>query len=142
MKDGLKEQGILIEVFDGIAKVRAIRGTSCDGCASKSMCKPMSNSSDVVIEAKNELGACIGERVEVAMRPKTFLKASFIAYIIPLISFFIGGIIGKNIGGNDGWAATIGFISMVLCYVGIWMYNKKALKEGKYRPEITGVLSS
>lgn len=141
MKDGLTEQGIVIEVFDGMAKVRATRGASCDGCASKSMCNPMSNS-DVVIEAKNELGACVGERVEIAMRPKTFLKASFIAYMIPLISFFIGGIIGKNIGGNDVWAATIGFISMVLCYAGIWIYNKKALKEGKFRPVITEVMSS
>ena len=141
MKDDLVEEGVVIEVFDGIARVRAVRGNSCGGCASRAMCKP-SEGTNVVIEAKNGLGACVGARVEVAMQPKTFLKASFIAYIIPLISFVIGGAVGKSIGGTDAWAALCGIAAMLLCYVGIWAYNKWALREGKYQPEIVSVLSS
>ena len=141
MKDDLVEEGVVIEVLGDIAKVRAIRGTSCGGCASRAMCKP-SEGANVVIEAKNGLGAHVGERVEVAMHPKTFLKASFIVYIIPLIGFVIGGAVGKRIGGADAWAALCGMSSMVLSYVGIWMYNKRAQKEGNYQPVIVTVLSS
>lgn len=141
MNEDLIEEGVVIEVFDGKAKIRAIRGTSCGGCASRAMCKP-SEGTNVVIEAKNSLGAHVGARVEVAIQPKTFLKASFIVYIVPLISFVIGGSVGKSIGGTDAWAALSGIAAMLLCYVGIWAYNKWALKEGKYQPEIVAVLSS
>jgi len=140
MEDRMIEEGIVIEVFDGMAKVRAVRGSSCDGCASRTMCKPLEGS-DVVIEAKNHLGACVGARVEVAMQPRTFLKASFIAYMVPLISFFIGGAAGKWIGGTDMWAALSGMFFMFFCYIGIYIYNKRSLKGGKYRPEIIAVLS-
>ena len=143
MQDGLTEEGIVIEVFDGMAKVKAVRGTSCGGCASRSMCKPSSGSdTNVVIEAKNDLGAAVGERVEVTMRPRTFLTASFIAYIVPLIGFFIGGFIGKEVTGSDPVAALFGFVSMIIFYAGIWLYNKSVLKEGKYNPVIVSVLHS
>lgn len=142
MDNRMIEEGVVVEVFDGMAKVRAVRGSSCEGCASRSMCKPGDAGSSTVIEAKNMLGAHIGERVEVAMQPRLLLKASFITYIVPLISFVIGGVIGKGIGGTDTWAALFGLLSMCLCYGGIWMYNKKVLREGKYQPEIVTVLSS
>src|SRR3989304_430368 len=142
MDNRMIEEGVVVEVFDGMARVRAVRGSSCEGCASKSMCQPGAAGSNTVIEAKNMLGAHIGERVEVAMQPKLLLKASFITYMVPLISFVTGAAIGKGIGGTDAWAAIFGLVSMLLCYGGIWMYNKKALREGKYQPEIVTVLSS
>lgn len=141
MENRMVEEGIVIEVYDGKAKVRAMRGTSCDGCASRAMCKPV-DGTNVVIEVRNDLGAHIGERVEVAMEPRTFLKASFIAYIVPLLSFFVGGVVGKRIGGTDVWAALCGLLFLFLCYAGIWMYNKRALREGKFQPVIVTVLSS
>lgn len=141
MEDRLIEEGVVIEVFDGMAKVRAVRGSSCDGCGSRAMCKPVEGS-NVVIQARNDLGACVGARVKVATQPRTFLKASFIAYMVPLISFFIGGAAGKAIGGTDVWAALSGLFFMLLCYAGIYRYNKRALREGKYQPEIVTVLSS
>lgn len=141
MENRMIEEGVVIEVFDGKARVMAVRGASCDSCSARAMCKP-GEGINVVIEAKNGLGAHVGERVEVAMQPRTFLKASFIAYIIPLVGFFVGGAIGKNIGGTDIWAALSGLLFMALSYYGIWMYNKKAAKEGEYQPEIVAVLSS
>lgn len=142
MDNRMIEEGVVVEVFDGMARVRAVRGGSCEGCASKSMCMPGDAGSNTVIEAKNMLGAHIGERVEVAMQPKLLLKASFITYIVPLISFVAGAAIGKGIGGTDAWAAVCGLLFMFLCFGGIWMYNKKVLREGKYQPEIVTVLSS
>ncbi len=141
MKDDLVEEGVVIEVFDGLARIRAMRGTSCDGCGARAMCKPVEGT-NVVIEAKNNIGACVGERVEVAMEPGTFIKASFIAYIVPLISFFVGAVIGKGIGGTDIWAVLCGLLFMLLSYSGIWLYNKRALRERKYQPVIRAVLSS
>src|SRR3990170_4643827 len=116
MDNRMIEEGVVVEVFDGMAKVRAVRGSSCEGCASKSMCKPGAAGSNTVIEAKNILGAHIGERVEVAMQPKLLLKASFITYIVPLISFVAGAAIGKGIGGAGGWGGGCGLCCMVLWF--------------------------
>lgn len=141
MDNSMIEEGIVVSVYNGMAKVRAVRGSSCGGCASRSMCKPAENT-DVVIEAKNEVGAHVGERVEVAVGPRTFLKASFIAYMLPLLSFFIGSFIGKYMAGTDVWAALTGMFTMILCFIGVWLYNKKEQSVKKYQPVITTVLSS
>lgn len=140
MANSMIEEGIVISVFDGMAKVRAVRGSSCGGCASRSMCKP-SESSDVIIEAKNEAGAHVGERVEIAVGAKTFLKASFISYILPLITFFIGAFVGKYIAGTDVVAAVSGMFTMLFCFYGVWLYNKKLERGSKYHPVIKAVLS-
>src|SRR3990172_11035469 len=118
MDNRMIEEGVVVEVFDGMAKVRAVRGSSCDGCASKSMCKPGDVGSNTVIEAKNMLGAHIGERVEVAMQPKLFLKASFITYIVPLISFVTGGVIGKGIGGAEARGGGFWLLSLFFFFGG------------------------
>src|SRR3989304_7510221 len=102
MDNRMIEEGVVVDVFEGMAKVRAVRGSSCEGCASKSMCKPGDAGSNTVIEAKTLLGAHTGERVEVAMQPRLLLKASFITYIVPLISFVTGGGIGQGVGGAGG----------------------------------------
>ncbi|MCC7202226.1 MAG: SoxR reducing system RseC family protein [Nitrospirae bacterium] len=141
MDNSMIEEGIVVSVSDGMAKVRAVRGSSCGGCASRSMCHS-SETTDVIIEAKNEAGAHVGERVEVAVGPKTFLKASFITYMLPLITFFIGAIAGKYIGGSDVWAALAGMFTMLLCFIGVWQYNKTLQRGSKYHPVIKTVLSS
>lgn len=141
MDNSMIEEGIVVAVFDGMARVRAVRGSSCGGCASRSMCQPSENT-DVIIEAKNDVGAHVGERVEIAVKPKTFLKASFIAYMLPLISFFTGAFIGKYVAGSDVWAALTGMSAMILCFIGVWIYNKKSQSVKNYQPVIRTVLSS
>ncbi|HZX49517.1 MAG TPA: SoxR reducing system RseC family protein [Nitrospirota bacterium] len=140
MDNSMIEEGIVVSVSDGMARVRSVRGSSCGGCSSRSMCKP-SESSDVIIEAKNDVGAHVGERVEIVVGAKTFLKASFISYMFPLITFFIGAIIGKYIGGSDVWAAMSGMFTMFFCFYGVWLYNKKLQGGSKYHPVIKTVLS-
>jgi len=140
MDSSMIEEGIVVSVYDGMARVRAVRGGGCGGCASRSMCKP-SESSDVIIEATNYVGAHVGERVEVAVGAKTFLKASFISYMLPLITFFIGAVIGKYVAGSDVWAAISGMFTMFLCFYGVWLYNKKLQRGSKYHPVIRAVLS-
>jgi len=135
----LTEEGIVIAVYDHMAKVRAIRSSSCDGCAAREICKP-TGGTEVIIEAINEIGASVGERVKISMQPGTLLKASFIAYILPLIGFLAGGIVGKWIGGTDTSAAILGIVFLVLTYGGIWLYNKKGRRE-KYKPVIVAILT-
>ena len=140
MDNSMIEEGIVVSVSDGMAKVRAVRGSSCGGCASRSMCKP-SEVSDVIIEAKNDVGAHVGERVEIVVGAKTFLKASFISYMLPLITFFAGAFIGKYIAGSDVWAAIAGMFTMLFCFYCVWLYNKKLQRGSKYHPVIKTVLS-
>ncbi len=135
------EEGIVIEVAAGMARVRSVRGSSCGGCASRSMCSTSGDTS-VIIEARNDIGAHVGDSVEIAVGPRTFLKASFITYMLPLITFFIGALIGKYAGGTDIWAALSGMFTMLLCFIGVWLYNRQLQSGSKYHPVIITVLSS
>lgn len=140
VEDNLTEDGVVIAVYDGMARVKAMRRSSCDGCGARTICKP-TGGTEVIIEARNDVGASIGERVRVSLKPAVLLKASFIVYILPLIGFFVGGALGRWIGKTDTWAAAFGVILMILTYVGVWIYNKRN-RRGKYQPIIIAVLTS
>lgn len=52
----------------------------------------------MLVEAFNQIGAKISDRVKVVTSTKHFLQSSFILYIVPIIGLLIGALIGQAIG--------------------------------------------
>lgn len=64
-------------------------GDSCETCPSR--CNTRSNK----IKVRNPIGAVLGDRVVIEMETSKVLKSAFLVYILPLIMFFVGYIIGE-----------------------------------------------
>lgn len=76
----------MIEIYaNGIARVEFHSTAGCKKCG---ICKMMGDK--VFVDAINEIGAKIGERVEVEIEPKSVLWATFLLFIAPLIGLFLG----------------------------------------------------
>ena len=69
----IEEEGIVLELKDGIAIVKAQRTTSCDKCATKSVCHGVSET-DMVVEALNPINAKVGDRVHISIGAGTVIK--------------------------------------------------------------------
>lgn len=141
----IEEEGIVMEVRDGSAKVSILAKSACEKCASAGVCHP--EGEDSYLEASNPLGARKGQKVKVVLAPQVFLKASIILYGIPMAVFVAAAIIGKNAGSRYGgeadsdlWAFLSGMTLMLVSFFFIKRYNKKVEKTREYRPVIVEII--
>ena len=141
----IEEEGIVMEVRDGMAKVSILAKSACEKCASAGVCHP--GGEDSYMEASNPLGAKEGQKVMVVVAPQLFLKASIILYGIPMAVFVAAAIAGKNLGirfageaQSDLWAFLSGTAFMLVSFFFIRRYNKHVEKTQEYRPVITQIL--
>ena len=70
------------------AEVEVLRGTACgDDCGSCEVCH---YASKIRVEARNAIGAAVGDRVEVETATSRVLGAAVLVYVVPFVLFFIG----------------------------------------------------
>ncbi|AMM41413.1 Positive regulator of sigma(E), RseC/MucC [Candidatus Desulfofervidus auxilii] len=135
-----KERGTVISVSDERAKIKLVRSMACEGCPGSGLCGILSKRYRM-LEAENPVGATPGQEVIVSLQAENELKASFIIYVIPTISLFIGAILGyylKLWGSSDSSAAFLSIVFLILAFLGIRQYSKKFT----FRPVITEVLNT
>ena len=135
-----EEEGLIIEISDNnIAKVKVGRHNECKNCGA---C-PGDNS--LVIEAKNPIGAKVGQRISFQMKDTNMLMAAFVVYIVPLIAVVIGVLVGQIIAKKFGYSVRGfqiggGIITFILSLINIKKFDKFAHNNDKMQPVITQVI--
>ena len=83
----MNQQGYVIEIVDkNTAKLRMQKHSACASCGK---CKDLSSESkEILVEVDNTIGAKIGDYVEVNMENINVLKATALAYLVPLAFLF------------------------------------------------------
>ena len=111
---------------DGTATVLCIRESACSGdCHKCAGCGAQQQT--VTFEAVNAIGAKPGELVTVRTQSGPVLMGAAVLYLLPLVLFFIGYIVGSlwELGAVIGGAAFV--LSIVLAAI----YDRKVAKKQK-----------
>jgi sigma-E factor negative regulatory protein RseC len=134
--------GIIVTTEGQFAQVKTTRHVSCNRCGA---CGLGVTGSDVVVKANNVIGAKAGEQVILEMRTDHVMKAAFFGYMVPLIFFVIGIAAGHylthmiNPEAQTALPAIIGgFGLLVLSYVFLRYYDRRASARGEYEAWVTG----
>ena len=143
----LEEVGIVQRVEGEVAVVKTKRSTLCDGCHSGSFCRALGGGSDMEVAARNEAGAKVGDEVKVTVASKTFLKASFLAYMVPVAALILGALLGSTLGpslsagvGPDLFAVVFGLTFFVLSFLLVRIWVRGTGTDGKYCPVISEII--
>jgi sigma-E factor negative regulatory protein RseC len=127
----IEEEGTVVEIKGGAAIVKAQRTTSCESCISKDLCQSVTET-DMVIEAENQAGAHVGDRVIFTVGAATLLKAGVLFYLIPLFGFIAGIVLGQVLSQTvapvrnpDLLSAALGFLFLGLTLLGLRLYGKQ-----------------
>ena len=101
----------------------------------------------MIIDVVNNIHAKVGERVKIGLKPGVYLKASFLVYMVPIITFIIGAIIGKELAAyisyskdSDLFAIISGVILLIPTFILMRLYNRKIEKDRSYQPVILEVM--
>ncbi len=94
----IEEYGTIVELKGRqIAVVICQKQSACQHCPSSGACQIGDDGQSMLVEAFNQIGAEVGEKVKVVTSTKHFLQSSFILYILPVVGLLIGAIAGQYI---------------------------------------------
>lgn len=92
------EQTVLVKrvLEDGSAEVLRVRESACSGdCHKCSGCG--SSQQNMVIHVENPIGARVGDWVVIEAKSGAVLKAAVMLYIVPLVLFIAGYLLGEHL---------------------------------------------
>ncbi|MCR1850560.1 SoxR reducing system RseC family protein [Paraclostridium sordellii] len=143
----MNQRGYIIELVDGTtAKIKMQKHSACAACGK---CASSTDKKDIIVEVDNNIGAKVGDYVEVNMDSVNVIKAAAIVYIVPLIALLGGTIISYgilnfiDIGMNkEVLSGFIGIVLTAISYLLIKSKDRKFRESRNYIPIITKVINT
>jgi sigma-E factor negative regulatory protein RseC len=113
----IEESATIISVDDGYAIVETQLRPACGACASANSCSTsvlsgLFKRNNNRLRVSNPIHASPGEQVIIGLQEKTFLKVSFLAYLLPLVCMILVAILMQLVATNFNWQ--IGELPQVL----------------------------
>lgn len=142
----MEENGIVIEDKGLTVMVRTQKKSSCDSCATKSLCQGIGED-DMLIEAENSVGAKVGDHVVFSVKAGNILKAGVLLYLVPVLCFIFGVVLGQTLVAGyfprqnpDLVAGVFGVVLLLAAFVGLKLYNRVLERDRSHMPRILRVV--
>jgi len=117
----------------GIATIRYARPEACEHCGA---CGQGGREETIDLPAQCQEG----NWVRVELPDNRFLSATFMAYVIPLIFFVVGLLLGNSLsGGNELWAMGGSLIGLGLGVAGMKVCDKVISGKPEWTPHVAQV---
>ena len=113
---------------DGSAQVACLRQSACSGdCHKCSGCGAVEQT--MIFTARNPIGARPGDTVTVESATGPVLKAAAVLYMLPLVLFIVGYLVGMqwNLGALIGGLAFVLSIVLIIAYDRLVMQKKNTV---------------
>ena len=141
----IEEIGIVKSIEGVTATVDVPRKSACEGCTAGA-CKIEDQFME--IEALNQIGAKVGQKVRVSVQPYVYMKGSLIVYGIPALGLVIGAVFGKEVMGRffthsdpDVLSAVFGFAFFIMSFFIVKVWSNIAGRKTESKPVIEEILS-
>jgi sigma-E factor negative regulatory protein RseC len=141
----VEEIGTVKSVQGVTAMVQVPKKSACEGCT-MGTCNPEDQGME--IEAFNEVGAKVGQRVKVTVRSYAYMKGTMLVYGLPAVMLVAGAIFGKEfmsrvLPGRDPdiLSAIFGFAAFILSFFIVKIWTSRASTKTDSRPVIEEILN-
>ena len=141
-----EEQGFVSSVGkDGQARVVTDRKDACAGCGAKHCCVSFGVNSEMVVKARNMVGAKVGDLVSVSIGSGTVIKGAATLYLIPVVGLVLGVSMADAVGASlpmSETAATMsfGFGGLILGFIVTAFISRWMSARNKLTPMITRII--
>lgn len=99
-KKTIKHEGIVEDIGADHCTVRILQAAACSSCSARQLCRS-SESKEKVIEVKGNYSTLnVGDTVTLVGSVRQGLRASLLAYVVPLILMLASLFVGAHIGGE------------------------------------------
>jgi sigma-E factor negative regulatory protein RseC len=98
MKPTVPETGTVLSLKQGNAVIRLRGGKSCKGCGMAAIGLCRAGDTSMLLNARNNINAKVGDTVLVGLDQETKRKGFFMAYFIPVFALMAGALAGSMLG--------------------------------------------
>lgn len=125
------EKGVVVETFEGKARIELTSSDNCEECSAKIICKPKDENAKL-LEVRDPLGVKPGDKVTITIEGGEIFKASLKLYGIPLIiliaGIFFGNFLFSAASNIDLYSFLTGAALTVFYYVVLYFLWKSSGK--------------
>ena len=135
-----QEQGLVVEVYDGLAKIKVGRHAECTSCGA------CPSSRQVMVEAVNKIGAHPGQRVRFVMQEQNVLVGAFVVFVLPLLAAGLGAAAGwllapsLSVSAAQG-SAGLALVALVLALGFVRSFDRRVARRQEMKPVIVEILA-
>ena len=130
----IRHEGIVESIGAKSCLVRILQASACSSCSARQLCRS-SESKEKMIEVKGHYPTLqVGDNVTLIGSVRQGLRASVLAYIIPLIIMLIALFVGTRLGG-DGIGALAALLFLAIYYGILFLFRDKLDKHFSFKIE-------
>ena len=140
------EEGVVTKIESATtAWVKTTKSGACKSCSARSSCHSLGGGEEMEVEAINKAGAQIGQKVVLSFDTSPLLKATFMLYMLPILTMMTGAFIGQQLApklnlDTSFLSAIFGFLFFGLTLLFVRSKGNKMAKKDEYRPKIIRVI--
>jgi len=115
----------------GYVEVTVCRGAACSHarvCGSCEHCGLLEGASEIVVEARNDVGAQVGDTVILETDTRSVLGVAAVLYLVPFALFLALSLFGSAIGCSERVAAALGCGGFALGLFGAYILERDRRK--------------
>ncbi len=137
-------KGVVIGLEGNYAKVSTQKRGVCEGCGQNGLCFGSGADDPDDLLVQNPIQAQVGDNVEFGLPDGSMLRASFIAYLLPLFGLIVGAMLGQSLlslGDSEDFRAMIGGAMGFVLFFGVAVILDRLLKGStRYEARILEVI--
>lgn len=127
----MRNHGYVVSIDEKVAQIVLGGHAECKHCGA---CLAALDEKHRTLPASNEIGARVGQRVEVEVAPGRAVTAAFVLFILPLVAALLGGWAGFVLGPAAGippvaGAAVLGLVGLALVFVALRRLDRPGGRE-------------
>ena len=127
----IKHDGIVESIDAGKVTVRILQASACSSCSARQLCRS-SESKEKLIEVRGDYPTLhVGDSVTLQGSVRQGLRASLLAYIVPLILMFVALFYGTHLNGEAA-GALAALLVLAIYYGGLYLLRNKLGKQFEF----------
>ena len=130
----IRHEGIVEHIGVGACQVRILQASACSSCSARQLCRS-SESKDKLIELRGHYPTLhVGDTVTLSGSVRQGLRASVLAYVVPLVLMLAALFAGAQFGG-EGMGALAALLVLALYYGILYLLRDKLGKQFAFKIE-------
>jgi sigma-E factor negative regulatory protein RseC len=137
----MREIGRVASVSDSTAVVAMRASGACKKCG---LCMAAGDGKEVLLLARNEVGAEQGDAVEIEITAGRVLVAAFALYMLPVLMTIAGFLVGNAITGGSEESVlpiVLAVVFLAASFVAVWALDSRTRKRERRDATVIRVLS-
>ena len=128
----IRHNGIVESIGSDCCRVRILQASACSSCSARQLCRS-SESKDKIIEVRGHYPTLqIGESVMLIGSVRQGLRASILAYVVPLVLMVAALFCGTQLGG-EALGALASLLTLALYYGVLFLLRDRIGKRFEFK---------